>query len=205
MTPRESHRAYWGMILPKDDPFWRTEQPGNVWGCRCDLEETSLPAGDPPARKVNPAAGLDVNPGIGGEIFTPKAAYYRGVTAEESKRADSALRYIMLKEALAALRNVSVRKETDGQAIDVKFTRKGLEHVQSDWFPDKALRDIILPKMDKIMKQARYLKTEGDIHENIMISRYHYFEIELFGRRCWLHVRETKDGVCYLYAMSTKD
>ena len=32
---RASHRAWDGLCLPIDDPFWRTHHPPNGWRCRC--------------------------------------------------------------------------------------------------------------------------------------------------------------------------
>lgn len=32
---REDHRAWDGLVLPKDDPFWTTHYPPNGWGCKC--------------------------------------------------------------------------------------------------------------------------------------------------------------------------
>ena len=32
---REQHLAWDGLVLPKDDAFWRTHNPRNGWGCKC--------------------------------------------------------------------------------------------------------------------------------------------------------------------------
>jgi hypothetical protein len=32
---REEHRAWDGLVLPKDDPFWNAHYPPNDWGCKC--------------------------------------------------------------------------------------------------------------------------------------------------------------------------
>jgi hypothetical protein len=205
-TPREEHRRYWGIILPKDDPFWRTEQPGNLWNCKCDWEETSLPATGLPddVPRVPPARGLESNPGVDGEIFTRQASYYQGVNEAMTRQIGGVVRNMMLREALGTLRDVRVAKETDDGEIEVSFNRKGLEHVQSDYFPDTMLRDMLLPKMDKILAKAQYLATAPDDKGNAMIVKYHYYEIELFGKSYLLNVREQRDGKAYLYAITKK-
>lgn len=35
--PRESHKPFYGMVLPVDDPFWSTHFPPNGWGCKCNV------------------------------------------------------------------------------------------------------------------------------------------------------------------------
>ena len=35
--PRESHKPFYNMVLPVDDPFWQTHFPPNGWGCRCNV------------------------------------------------------------------------------------------------------------------------------------------------------------------------
>jgi len=35
--PREQHQAWDGLVLAKDDPWWRTHYPPNGWGCQCSV------------------------------------------------------------------------------------------------------------------------------------------------------------------------
>lgn len=35
VVPREQHLSWDGMILPADDPWWKTHYPPNGWGCKC--------------------------------------------------------------------------------------------------------------------------------------------------------------------------
>lgn len=37
--PRQEHLAWVGVILPADDPFWRTHFPPNGWGCKCTVRQ----------------------------------------------------------------------------------------------------------------------------------------------------------------------
>lgn len=34
-NPRETHRAWDGLVIAADDTWWRTHYPPNGWGCRC--------------------------------------------------------------------------------------------------------------------------------------------------------------------------
>ncbi len=38
---RAEHRVWDHLILPVDDPFWKTHTPLNGWGCRCDIRSRS--------------------------------------------------------------------------------------------------------------------------------------------------------------------
>lgn len=40
-NPREQHRAWNGLVLRADDPFWRTHYPPNGWGCGCRVRPLS--------------------------------------------------------------------------------------------------------------------------------------------------------------------
>lgn len=37
--PRPEHLRWAGVILPVDDPFWRTHFPPNGWGCKCAVRQ----------------------------------------------------------------------------------------------------------------------------------------------------------------------
>lgn len=81
-SPREEHRMFWNRVWRKDDPFWQTNQPGNLWNCKCDWEETDdEPTDGNPANTIA-AQGLEGNPAITGEVFSPDASYFE--TAHET-------------------------------------------------------------------------------------------------------------------------
>lgn len=75
-TPRAEHVGYTGLILPIDDPFWNTNQPGNEYNCKCDWRQTSKPAGVAPKKATPPARGLEGNPAGTGEAITERHPYF---------------------------------------------------------------------------------------------------------------------------------
>lgn len=81
-TPREEHMPFYNRIWPKNDPFWTYNQPGTLWNCKCDWEQTDEDPtdGNPDRRIVKP--GLDQNPATSGQIFTDTASYIRKAPKE---------------------------------------------------------------------------------------------------------------------------
>lgn len=83
-NPREEHIPFYGLVLPKTDPFWQHNQPGNLWNCKCDWEET-----DDPAAATRPATihakGLEGNPAVTGEIFTQECTYFKQVSGKRNQ------------------------------------------------------------------------------------------------------------------------
>lgn len=81
-SPREEHLPFYNRVWPKDDPFWTSNQPGTLWNCKCDWEQTDEEptGGNPSGRIVKP--GLDQNPATSGQIFTDTAPYIKGTTSE---------------------------------------------------------------------------------------------------------------------------
>lgn len=53
--PRPEHRAWYNLVLPADDPFWRTHYPPNDWGCKCGV--VSMSAGEVERLKKEEAGG----------------------------------------------------------------------------------------------------------------------------------------------------
>ena len=85
VDPRAAHKDFWNNVWPKDDPFWKTHQPGTEWNCKCDLEETDDPATDNsavPDAKV--PKGLEGNPYETGKVFTDDVGYIRNAPKTEA-------------------------------------------------------------------------------------------------------------------------
>lgn len=107
ITPRESHRVFWGIVKPLSDPFWAQHRPGDEWGCKCSLEATDDPASDsiPNAPGVEPARGLQGNPAHTRKIFSDDHPYI----ANAYKGADKAVKSL-LKELGIEVEEIKERK-----------------------------------------------------------------------------------------------
>jgi len=87
---RPEHVEFYGTIRPKNDPFWNENQPGNLWQCKCDWEETDEGSTGTPKRKASAQQGLEGNPGEeykyehgqhSGVIFTNNSVYFKAKPA----------------------------------------------------------------------------------------------------------------------------
>lgn len=79
---REEHEQFYNRIWPKDDPFWDHNQPGNLWNCKCDWQQTDEPPTDNNPTSRIQHKGLDGNPAKTGHIFSDEASYIRTAPRE---------------------------------------------------------------------------------------------------------------------------
>ena len=79
VTPhaREEHRAWDGLVLRHDDPWWDTHYPPNGWMCRCDVR----PISERQLRRMG-KAGPDRAPGPSAGDPPPEWAYNVGAAGQ---------------------------------------------------------------------------------------------------------------------------
>jgi hypothetical protein len=85
---RAEHIPFYNQVWAKDDPFWNSHQPGTLWNCKCDIEETDddTTGSNVPQTKIDagkPAPGLGGNPALTGEIFSSDASYFKRLKTVE--------------------------------------------------------------------------------------------------------------------------
>jgi len=85
-NPRELHLGYVGIILPQNHPFWQTNQPGNLWNCKCDWKTTDAQTTAKPDKITPPAKGLDGNPYDTGKLITENHPYFENVSKSNRKQ-----------------------------------------------------------------------------------------------------------------------
>jgi len=84
-NPREEHMVFYNRVWAKSDPFWSENQPGNLWNCKCDWEETDDPVTDSNPTDAHHAKGLEGNPAETGEIFTKECTYFKQVSGKRNQ------------------------------------------------------------------------------------------------------------------------
>jgi len=203
---RPEHVAFYNRIWPKDDPFWAENTPGTLWNCKCGMQETDEGStNNDGVDSFTPPAGLEGNPGITGEIFTEKASYFQAKNKPEIEQTTyTVARNVALSETIDRLKNKTVEKITKTGKISVGFNRKGLEHLQHDYFPNKWVRDEFLRKIDVLLEESEYVGEADYSKENPMIDIFYYFRTTILGKDWFLNVRKLKDGRAYLYSMKDK-
>jgi SPP1 gp7 family putative phage head morphogenesis protein len=84
---RDQHKAWNGLILPINHPFWKTHTTPNDWGCRCDILQTDEdPSEVIPDLKIKSA--FQNNAALSGKIFN-EIPYANGLSSDEIKEAGS--------------------------------------------------------------------------------------------------------------------
>lgn len=157
-TPREEHMAFWNRVWPKDDPFWNSNQPGNLWNCKCDWEQT-----DEPATDGNPTAtirhnGLEGNPAVTGEIFTDNCNYVKKANGHSEVHAF--YRDLMVEGAKTIEKKIDT--PIDGRQQEVIVNKIGItESVQKDFgSADYWLRNELLEHIEVWLPKASYIAPE---------------------------------------------
>lgn len=80
--PRVEHLSYVGYVYPKNSMFAKKNQPGQLYGCKCDIEETDAEVTDTQPETILPAKGLEGNPIDTGELITDKHPYFAYIKDE---------------------------------------------------------------------------------------------------------------------------
>lgn len=76
---REEHVKLYHVVRPIDDPLWQENQPGNLYNCKCDWQQTDKEPTGGDVKSVKPNAGLDGNPAKTYSIYSESHPYYHKV------------------------------------------------------------------------------------------------------------------------------
>lgn len=117
LHPRPLHVSWDGLVLPHDDPFWKTHYPPNGWGCHCWVTAASKADYEKAinAGKATPPAGwdaLDIKTGAPAGIDRGWA-YAPGATTAEDLLKFVADKITRLPPAVATEFEASVNAELE--------------------------------------------------------------------------------------------
>lgn len=207
-NPRELHLRFAGLVLPKNDPFWLQNQPGNLWNCKCDWEETDDPTN---TNDLTPdeldgyrsdgggihASGLDGNPAETGEIFSDQCTYFKQVSNTKARKLEGYLFNKIYRnetnESLKAIQGEIVRIAKLDETIDVVFDSKTTSHLSNDVAEHK---DYLLCEIAKhakgILNGCKLVAHEENTKPDNKPSaiHYYYYEYRIGEKSYYFNVEE---------------
>ena len=223
-NPREEHIPFYGLVLPKTDPFWQHNQPGNLWNCKCDWEET-----DDPAAPTRPdticAKGLEGNPAETGEIFGENCTYIHNSPRTTEQACRKINRNTIAKQGREQNQNRRITYEIDGAEYELDFRNFGrgndkvdiCHHFAASMFGDADYwlkNEILLNPQFYLNRGVTIANAAVDPHNTGTATqklkdatdRFFYIRTKLAnGNEVILHIGEYRDsGKLYLYA-ATKE
>ena len=206
-TPREAHQIFWNKVWAKDDPFWQHNQPGTLWNCKCDWEETDDPVSTdeekrlPNGRSVDDCTvkvrGLDGNPAETGQIFSDDASYIRNCSNSQKKKIegwakDNVIRHNVISE-INNYMGTTVHVGLQGQPIDVLFDGTTKSHIANDAAQTKDfLLSEISSRLPDILQKSKLVAHEPNMKPDKKPSalHYYYYEYAIGDKTYYLNVEE---------------
>lgn len=214
-SPREEHRMFWNRVWRKDDPFWQTNQPGNLWNCKCDWEETDdEPTDGNPANTIA-AQGLEGNPAITGEVFSEDASYF-DVSNTKKRLIEKVVGKTMLREMctknMKEHQGSTVKVDMGGEEVDILFDSKTTGHIANDVAEHcDFLGNELTPYLKEILPKSKLVGHEPNMKPDKKPSavEYFYYEYEIGGKKFYFNIEENmvaKENRHYyrLYALTIK-
>lgn len=137
-NPREEHIVFYNRVWAKTDPFWSVNQPGNLWNCKCDWEETDDPVTDGNPTDAHHAQGLEGNPAETGEIFGENCTYFKQAKGNKEYIENYARKHTEIWDVL---------KTDNGKVMESSFHGKGEKKANENtakYFANKYGRKIYL-------------------------------------------------------------
>lgn len=195
---REEHIPFYGLVLPKTDEFWQHNQPGNLWNCKCDWEETDEQPSSYIPKDIY-AKGLEGNPAQTGQIFTDKASYINRAGKKVESYALKITRKDNLDWAMETLKGKKIRNEEFNR--DITFTGRGIKDYINQPIDNPILKNEAIRTIPKLLKKAKYLGY-SDYKASNTIRHSHIFEITLANKKQWIIIHEYANNDIAFYSIS---
>lgn len=208
-NPREEHIQFYGLVLPKTDLFWQQNQPGNLWNCKCDWEETDTPI-DTKELKTDDLAkarsegggihanGLEGNPAVTGEIFTQGCTYFKQVSRTKAKKlehhvGDKFLRRESANNIHTFQGESPVKIDKRGEEIEVIVDSTTTGHISNDIAQSSNfLWNEISSNIQEILRNGTLVAHEPNVKQDRKPSavHYYYYECKVKNNTFYLNVEE---------------
>lgn len=209
---RPEHVRFYGHVWAKDSPHWSVHQPGNLYGCKCDWEQTDDPADGEVPRGASAQKGLRGNPGQTGEVFSKDAAYFERVPEKRRnvvEKSYGSLERSVVRESMKQFYGKTISKELlNGEIAKVEFSGRSARHVSNDLIGDPlySIKNAIVDDLDRYLKDAELVgymdNTKRDKKPDV--ERYYYFRFRFpGGSEGYIHVEQDRWKKQTVYAVTT--
>lgn len=196
--PREIHMPFYNRVWAKTDTFWNSNQPGNLWNCKCDWEETDDPVtGDNP-EGIKPARGLEGNPAVTGQIFTDKCTYVQKAGKGTEHEALKAMWKDNFNWALEHVRGKQVRNP--GIDEEINISRRGIKEFLNQNHDDYLVKNEMIRHIESVLSKAEYM---GETVYGGKVSKI--FKIQLKGKNNYIIANYDIDHNLFLYSITESD
>ena len=222
-NPREEHAVFYNRVWAKTDPFWSVNQPGNLWNCKCDWEETDDPVTDSNPTDAHHAKGLEGNPAETGEIFTKECTYFKQAGRNRRERdeveevCERSNKNYVLDIASKTIVGKPGKCHIGETEVEVEFELKRLRHYADSMFGNKNfywIKNEIIQDLPQYIESATckgrkrsdssHNQNRNTINLKDATDYFYYFETKLpNGETAYIHLgrwRETQK--MYIYAIT---
>lgn len=195
VNQREQHILFYNRVWAKNDPFWDHNQPGTLWNCKCDWQQTDDPVTDNNPKKNITNQGLEGNPAKTGEIFSDKASYF----VKSPKDIEHTCNKIVFKDQLAFAKANFQNKFYTNQtsSLDIKVTGGGIKEFLNQNCDEYYTKNALAYNLDKVLMYSKHIKqtmSEGRKSE--------IFGLTIGWKNYFLICNWNNDGILQLHSIS---
>lgn len=228
--PRETHKLFYGIILPILHPWWQTHMPPSEWGCECDVEATDEPVTAVPEDdgSINPVFAN--NPGETAEFINIKEHPYAKNLAEkvyndivivakdwmwnEEAKNEKMLESRKKLKAWADKVTFKGKKEyvvkINNDLIDkLTISKTNIKSMLSKWHDQPWARDKAIMQFKSVFKKSTYIGWSED--ELIDKKKKHpeadywiYYEVDIDGIKSYINIMKTVEGLFKPHAIEVE-
>ena len=228
VVKRELHVNLYGLILPIDDPFWTQQYPGSLWNCKCGITNTDEPVnGD--AYDIEhydmptPPAGLEGNPAFTSQIFSDNNTYQANAYPGAKKAVNFELEPLLKEYSIQFVRDLFKKlipegglkiAVNNGPIEDLTLSLSDIKRLTGKPHADNFLKNLVLPDIADILKNAEYLGTGPDrtimvggksIQEHPGVIQWQYYSFELGGETSYIGIKEYKGNKFKIHMIQDSD
>ena len=196
-NPRDSHKKFYGLVRPVDDPVWALILPPSDWGCKCSVEQTTDPVTSIPEDFEMPKGPFANNPAISGELFSQEHPYFQK-TGNLDSRANIEIDKGLQALVRDAAREKLIDKTVSNGAFKINFSITGIKEAANNPHREKVKKNLLLADPERLLKIIKEANYEGYAPNNKESKRhvknYHYFSFRLAGQETSYFVMEERTG-----------